>query len=72
MMSPRFKKALDCENKICDFLENKLEMGIENVVFERGHQTGRKNKNRSQPIVAQFSFYKDKMNILKKFKKLKT
>ena len=72
MMSPRFKKALDCENKIYDFLENKLEMGIENVVFERGHQTGTKNKNRSQPIVAQFSFYKDKMNILKKFKKLKT
>ena len=27
------------------------------------------NKNRSRPIVAQFSFYKDKMNILKNCKK---
>ena len=62
----------DCENKIYDLLENKLEMDIENVVIERAHRTGKKNKNRSRPIVAQFSFYKDKMNILKNCKKLKT
>ena len=61
----------DCENKIYDLLENKLEMDIENVVIERVHRTGKKNKNRSRPIVAQFSFYKDKMNILKNCKKLK-
>ena len=61
----------DCENKIYDLLENKLEMDIENVVIERAHRTGKKNKNRSRPIVAQFSFYKDKMNILKNCKKLK-
>ena len=61
----------DCENKIYDLLENKLEMDIENVVIERAHQTGKKNKNRSQPIVAQFSFYKDKMNTLKNCRKLK-
>ena len=61
----------DCENKICDLLENKLEMDIENAVIERAHQTGKKNKNRSQRIVAQFSFYKDKMKILKNCKKLK-
>ena len=58
----------DCENKIYDLLENKLEM---NIVIERAHRTGKKNKNRSRPIVAQFSFYKDKMNILKNCKKLK-
>ena len=46
-------------------------MDIENVVIEREHQTGKKNKNTSQPIVAQFKFYKDKMNILKNFKQLK-
>ena len=46
-------------------------MDIENVVIKRAHRTGKKNKNRSQPIVAQFSFYKDKMNILKNSKKLK-
>ena len=61
----------DCENKIYDLLENKLEMDIEKVVIERAHRTGKKNKNRSQPIVTQFSFYKDKMNILKNCKKLK-
>ena len=43
-------------------------MDIENVVIERAHRTGKKNKNRSQPIVTQFSFYKDKMNILKNCK----
>ena len=46
-------------------------MDIENVVIEREHQTGKKNKNASQPIVARFKFYKDKMNILKNFKQLK-
>ena len=61
----------DCKNKIYDLLENKLEMDIENVVIERSHRTGKKNKNRSRPIVAQFSFYKDKMNISKNCKKLK-
>ena len=61
----------DCENKIYDLLANKLEMNIENVFIERTHRTRKKNKNRSQPIVAQFSFYKDKMNILKNCKKLK-
>ena len=61
----------DCENKIYDLLENKLEMDIENAVIEQAHRTGKKSKTRSQPIVAQFSFYKDKMNILKNCKKLK-
>ena len=45
----------DCKNKIYDLLENKLE-NVENVVIERAHRTGKKNKNRSWPIVAQFSF----------------
>ena len=48
--------------KSYDLLENKLERDIENVVVEQAHQTGKKNKNRLQPIVAQFSFYKEKMN----------
>ena len=60
-----------CENKIYDLLENKLEMDIENIVIERAHRTGKKNKNRSRPIVAHFSFYKDKMNILKNCTTLK-
>ena len=55
----------DCENKIYHLLENKYEVDIKNVVIEQAHQTGKKNKNRSRSIVAQFSFYKDKMNILR-------
>ena len=51
--------------------EKKLEMDIENVVVERAHRTGKKNRNRSRPIVAHFSFYKNKMIILKNCKNLK-
>ena len=58
--------------KIYDLLENKLEMNIENVFIEQAHRTGKKNKNRSRLIVAQFSFYKGKMKILKNCKNLKT
>ena len=61
----------DCENNIYVLLGNKLEMGIENIVTERAHRTWKKNKNRSRPIVVQFSSYKDKINILKKQKKKK-
>ena len=61
----------DCESKIYGLLGNKLEMGIENIVTERAHRTWKKNKNRSRPIVVQFSSYKDKINILKKQKKKK-
>ena len=61
----------DGENKIYDLLENKLQMDIKNVVLEWAHQTGKKNKNISRLIVAQFSFCKYKMNVLKNCKKLK-
>ena len=61
----------DRKNKIYDLLENKFEMDIENVVIERAHRTRKKNKIRQRPIVAQFSFYKDKMNIFKNCKNFK-
>ena len=60
----------ELRKQIYDLLVNNLEMDIENVVIERALRTGKKNKNRSRPIVAHFSFYKDKMNILKSCKKL--
>ena len=47
----------DCENKMLDLLENKLEMDIKSFAIEREHQTRKKNKEKSRPIVAQFSFY---------------
>ena len=59
-----------CKNKIYNLLEYKLEVNIENVVIERARQTGKKNKNIPRPTDAQFSFYKDMMNILKNCKKL--
>ena len=61
----------DCKNYI--LLENKLEMDNENVVIAWAQWIGKKNKNQSQPIVAWFSFYNNKMNILKNYncKKLK-
>ena len=65
------KSWKDFENKIYDLLENKLEIDSGIVVMEQAHRTRKKNKNRSRPIVATFSFYKDKINILKNCKKLK-
>ena len=47
----------DCENKMLDLLENKLEMDIKNFAIELEHQTKKKNKKKSPAIVAQFSFY---------------
>ena len=44
----------DRENKIYDLLKSRLELNIENVVIERAHQNGNKNKNSSGPIVAHF------------------
>ena len=44
----------DRENKIYDLLKSRLELNIENVVIERAHQNGKKNKNSSRPIVAHF------------------
>ena len=45
--------------------KKKLEIDIKNVIIEPAHQSGKKNKNRLRPIVAQCSIYKDKINILK-------
>ena len=53
------------------FIGRKLEMDIEKVVIEQVHRTEKKNRNRLRPTVVQFSFYKDKVNILKNCKKLK-
>ena len=58
-----------------DLWENKLEMDIENTVTEWAYWTEKKNCSifnvQFSEIVAKFSFYKDKMNILKNCKKFK-
>ena len=61
----------ECENKIYDLFEEKLEMDTSNITIERAHRVGEKSNDKERSIVVQFSFYKDKINILKNCKKLK-
>ena len=61
----------ECENKIYDLLEEKLEMNTSNKNMERAHRAGKKSNNKERAMVVQFSFYKYKINILRNCKKLK-
>ena len=61
----------ECENKIYDLLEEKLEMDGSNVTIEMAHRVGEKLNDKERVIVVQFLFYKDKTNILRNCKKLK-
>ena len=60
----------DCEKKIYDLLEEKLEMDLSNnITIERGHHVGEKSSKKERAVVVQFSFYKDNVDILKNCKK---
>ena len=59
------------ENKIYDLLEEKLEIDTSNITIERAHRVGEKSNDKERAIVVQFSFYKDKINILRTCKKSK-
>ena len=61
----------ECENKLYDLLEDKLEVDTSNITIERAHHVGEKSNDKERAIVVQFSFYKDKINILRNCKKLK-
>ena len=61
----------ECKNKIYDLLEEKLEMDTSNITIERVHRVEEKSNNKERAIVVQFSFYIDKINILRNGKKLK-
>ena len=61
----------ECENKIYDLLEEKLEMDTSNITIESAHRAGEKSNDKERAIVVQFSFYQDKINILRNCKKLK-
>ena len=45
----------ECENKIYDLLEEKLEMDASNITIERAHRVGEKsndkNKGNSSPVI---------------------
>ena len=61
----------ECENKIYDLLEEKLEMDTRNIAILRAHRVGEKSNDKQRALIVQFSFHKDKINILRNYKKLK-
>ena len=61
----------ECENNIYDLLEEKLEIDTSSITIERAHRVGEKSKDKERAIAVQFSFYKDKINILRNCEKLK-
>ena len=60
-----------CQNRICDMLEEKLKRSTSNKRIEMEHCVGGKWNNKERVIVAQFSFSKDNINVLRNRKKLK-
>ena len=46
-------------------------MDTSNITIKRAHRVGEKSNDKERAIVVQFSFYKDKINILRNCKKLK-
>ena len=61
----------ECENKIYDLIEEKLEMDTSNITIERVHCVGEKSNDKERAIVVQFSFYKDKINIIRNCRNLR-
>ena len=59
----------DTDRKLQSFFTNKL--GLENIVVERCHRTGKKEAGRNRTIVAKFLNYRDKVEVLNKFRELK-
>lgn len=60
----------DCELKLCDTINEKLELSVDAGNFERVHRLGRPNRN-GRPLIALCSSYKIKMQILKAVKDTK-
>ena len=52
-------------------LEEKLEKATSNISIERPHRVGEKSNDKERAILVQFSFYKNKIDILRNCKKLK-
>ena len=59
--------SADCEASLRDLLTDKLEIGS-NVQFDRVHRV---NSRPDSPLIACFTFYKDKLEILKAKTRLK-
>ena len=46
-------------------------MDTNNIIIERAHRIGEKSNDKERPILVQFLFYKDKINIPRNCKKPK-
>ena len=61
----------ETETKVRTYIKDELGIESENIQIERAHRPPGKYKPR--PVIAKFSFYKDKNKILRKYKdKVKT
>jgi type II secretory pathway component PulJ len=56
----------DTEKKVKAFLEEKMDIDSEMIEFERVHRLNTRTNNTPRPIIAKFSKYKDRNNVLMK------
>ena len=61
----------ECEERMNCFLEEKLDIDTSEIWIERAHCVGKKKNGQERKIVVQFNSYKNKLDILRNFKKLK-
>ena len=62
----------DCENKLYTLFKQHLKMeNSQEIKFERVHRLGQYDSSKARPIIAKFSFYKDRMLIWNSRTKLK-
>ena len=59
----------ETDKKLESFFSDKL--GLERITIERSHRTGKRESGRNRTIVAKFLNYRDKVEVLNKFRDLK-
>ena len=61
----------ECEERVNCFLDEKLDIDTSEIWIERAHRLGEKKNGQERQIVVQFNSYKNKLDILRNYKKLK-
>lgn len=62
----------DTEEKVKELIKTKLELDADTMVIERAHRVGKRETDRPRVIVARFLNWKDKEQVMKNAKKLKS
>ena len=62
----------ECEERVNCFLKEKLDIDTSKIWIERAHRVGEKKTAQERQIVVQFNSYKNKLDILRNCKKLKS